>query len=76
MYQLLLSTRRNAPNSAVIPINQIVQGCFLAPQFGSASISATWTKGDVLDLTDKFYLNKYLDPRIFELYEQDSGRSM
>lgn len=60
----------------MIGINQILQGCLLTPQFGSANVPDSWFRGDVLNLTDKFYLNKYLDPRIFELYQQDSGSSL
>ena len=70
MYQVALSTCQHAPNSEVISIDQIWQACLLTPQFGSASVPASWTSGDTLDLANKCYLDKYLDLHLFEYNEQ------
>ena len=70
MYHVTPSTRHNLPNSEVISVDKIWQGCVLIPQFGSTSVPVSWTTGNVLDLASKFYLDKYLDPHIFQEYEE------
>jgi hypothetical protein len=76
MYQISPSTRRTLPNSEVISIDRIVQGCLLTPHFGSDPVPLSWTKGDVLDLTSKYNFDKYLDLHTFQRYEEEIHKSL
>jgi hypothetical protein len=69
MYRVTPSTCNNLPNSEVISVDMLWQSCLLIPQFGSAAVPVSWTNKDILDCTSKFFLDKYLDLRLFEEYE-------
>lgn len=70
MYKIAPSTHRNAPNSEIIRVDQIWQGCILTPHFGSGSVPVSWHSENVLDTTQTFYLGKYINSHIFEAYEK------
>jgi hypothetical protein len=73
MYQITPSTRNHLPNSEVISVDRIWRGCALIPQFGSASVPVSWTRGDPLDLAPKYYLGRHLDNHLFREYEKEMG---
>jgi hypothetical protein len=70
MYQIIPSTRRGRPNSEVVTVDRIWQGCVLTPVLGPGSVPLQLRAGDGLDFTSKFYLNKYLDFHLFGEYEE------
>jgi hypothetical protein len=71
MYQVLPSTRQGRPNSEVISVDRILQACHLAPNFGSDQVPVSWLNGDTLNYSPKFYLNKYFNFHLFDIYENE-----
>ncbi|KAN0091040.1 hypothetical protein V8E55_004606 [Tylopilus felleus] len=68
MFRVSHSTRNRVPNAIIIPITNIVQPCHLVPRFPSGVINPLWTPSQVMVMADTFFLNRYIDFRIFEQY--------
>jgi hypothetical protein len=47
----------------------ILQGCHLAPKFGTTPVEQSWTPLNVLDNAEEFFLNHYIDFHLFETSE-------
>lgn len=72
MFRISRSTRHRQPHAAVIPVDQIVQVCHLVPKFPSGAVHPRWIQGHSLAEADTFYLNRYIDFRLFEQYRNHS----
>lgn len=68
MFSFGRSTRNHVPNAAVVPVTQLIQPCHLVPKFPSGAMDPHWTQGDSMTAADTFYLNRYIDLRIFKQY--------
>ena len=74
MFHLSRSTRQRRPNAEVITVDRIVQQCHLIPLFPRGTINPRWIQGHALVEAQHFYLNKYIDLRMFEQYRlQDNA---
>jgi hypothetical protein len=64
MYRITRLTNTHCARASVIPITQIICSCHLLPEFGH-SVPADWESNNVLDKSDKFYINPYFRHRDF-----------
>ncbi|KAI9574103.1 hypothetical protein HD554DRAFT_2010154, partial [Boletus coccyginus] len=69
MFCLSHSTRQQLSNVEVILVDQIVQQCHLIPSFPRGAVNPQWVQGHTLVEAQHFYLNKYIDHRMFEWYQ-------
>ena len=67
LYVLSRSTRGNHANAEVVPLEQIVRSCHLAPRFGT-DIDPAWTRESVLEQCSSFFVNRYLNLNTFDLF--------
>lgn len=68
MFRINRSTRRHQPNSTVVPVDRLIQVCHLIPKFPAGAVHTRWIHGHSLTDPDTFYLNRYIDFRLFEHY--------
>lgn len=54
----------------VIALNQIVRACQLLPDFGRKMVSRYHSPSQTLDTFNQFFVNKFADHHIFELYNK------
>ncbi|KAF8131961.1 hypothetical protein EV363DRAFT_1398349 [Boletus edulis] len=66
MFRVSRSTRQRLPNAEIIPIDRIIQHVHLIPMFPRGAVHPCWIRGHALADCQHFYLNKYIDLRIFE----------
>jgi hypothetical protein len=66
MYRLRRSTVNRQRHAAIIRVPDIWQACHLEPRFGSGSVSTSWTTDNVLEVSDEFYFNYYINLSHFE----------
>ena len=72
MFYFGRSTRNHIPNAAVVPITDLVQPCHLVPRFPSGVLDPRWCRGDSMNVADTFFLNRYINMRMFEQYRVHS----
>jgi hypothetical protein len=68
-YRLVRSTRNQKRFYAVVGVHELFAGCHLAPKFESMA-DASWTLANVLERCEEFYLNPYINSRLFDTIEQ------
>lgn len=68
MFRVSRSRRQRQPNAEVIPVNRFVQPCHLIPKYPNGAVNPLWTRGHALTQAETFYLNRYIDFRVFEQY--------
>lgn len=68
MFHISRSSRGHLPNAAIVPVTDFVLPCHLVPRFPSGAINPLWIRGQAMSSADSFYLNRYIDLRVFDLY--------
>ncbi|KAI6102035.1 hypothetical protein EDD16DRAFT_1696689 [Pisolithus croceorrhizus] len=69
MFCTTYSTQHCLPNASIIPVHCLVQPCHLIPKFPSGDVNPHWIQGHIMMDADIFYLNRYIDFSIFDLYQ-------
>lgn len=67
LYSVSRSTRNHVRAADIMPIDNIVSSCHLAPKYGTQYHPAKWTSTNVLAECKVFILNKYI--RVATFYE-------
>jgi hypothetical protein len=65
-FKVTQSTRNHVRHCQVVSLADILQGCHLAPKFGTTPVERSWTHLNVLDNAGEFFLNHYIDFHLFE----------
>ena len=61
MYRLCCSTANCQRHAAIIRVHDIWQACHLGPRFSSGSVGPSLTTDNVLEVSDEFYFNYYIN---------------
>ena len=66
MYRLRRSTANRQRHAAIIRVHDIWQACHLGPRFGSGSVGPSLTTDNVLEVSNEFYFNYYINMYHFD----------
>jgi hypothetical protein len=65
-YRLCCSSVNRQWHAAIIRVHDIWQACHLGPRFSSGSVGPSLTMDNVLEVSDEFYFNYYINMYHFE----------
>ena len=69
MFVVAPATRNQVSFSQVVELEDIVRSCHLIPKFGSV-VSLDWTRDNVYDRCNKFFVNPFIDVHSFILFQK------
>jgi hypothetical protein len=73
IYSVSRSTVDRKPRAEIVPLESIVSSCHLIPKFGT-KIPSSWTAENVLQVCRSFFLNRWIDLRMFYGHQLLKGR--
>ena len=69
LHILMRSTHQGGTNAEVIPLSRVMQSLHLVPRFG-AEKPARWSKWNVFDECQKFFVNKWVNFHTYQLFRK------